>query len=207
MARLATREQAPERICDLLQRRRTLGRDEVSARWVARALGQTTGFLYHHWGSLDAFLLEVSGIGWQRLVDAVASAYEQRPEPRSLVRAYVDFALAHPVLYWLLAERPLPRAAVRRRLDRGGALPSHAAFQSLVQLVARVEPSLTLVDVRALHAAAHGLASQLLSGRLLSMPDVAKKPPVEVAHAVADAIAALGFPAREAPARPRRARR
>ena len=193
MARSASREQAPVLICDLLQKRRTLARDELSARWVAKALGQTTGFLYHHWGSFDAFLLEVSGVGWQRLVEAVTSAYEKQREPRVMVRAYVDFALTHPVLYWLLAERPLPVEIVRARLERGEALPSLPAFQKFLELIARLEPSLGIAHARAMHAAAHGLASQLLSGRLMSTPDVAQKDPHEVAYAVADAIAEVAF--------------
>ena len=84
-----------------------LGREDLSARSVAKALGQTTGFLYHHWGSFDAFLFEVSGLGWQRLVDALVRAYAKQEAPRDVLHAYVEFAAEHPVLYWLLAERTL----------------------------------------------------------------------------------------------------
>jgi len=188
-----SRSEAPALVCNLLQKKSAPTREELSARWVAKALGQTTGTLYHHWGSFDAFLLEVSGIGWQRLVASVVAAYENEPTARTLVRSYIEFALAHPVLYWLLAERPLPRDLVRERLARGEALPSHVAFQDFVRLLGRLAPegAIDLAGARALHAAAHGLASQLLSGRLVSTPDVAREDERVVAHAVADAIVQL----------------
>lgn len=186
---MSQREQAPELICDLLQKKRSLDREELSARWVAKALGQTTGVIYHHWGSFDGFLLEVSGIGWERLVTFVLDAYEKTPSPRTIARSYVDFALAYPVLYWLLAERPLPRDVVSAKLDAGEALPSFAAFGRFLALISDVDPTLTIADARALHAAAHGLVSQMLSGRLLSTPDVKDRDVREVAYEVADAIA------------------
>lgn len=186
---MSQREQAPELICDLLQKKRSLDRDELSARWVAKALGQTTGVIYHHWGSFDGFLLEVSGIGWERLVSFVLDAYRKTPSPRTIARSYIDFALANPVLYWLLAERPLPRDVVRAKLDSGNALPSFAAFGRFLMLLSEVDSTLTIADARALHAAAHGLASQMLSGRLLSTPDVKDRDVREVAYEAADAIA------------------
>lgn len=186
---MSQRDQAPELICDLLQKKRSLDRDELSARWVAKALGQTTGVIYHHWGSFDAFLLEVSGIGWERLVSFVLEAYAKAPAPRTIARSYVDFALSYPVLYWLLAERPLPREVVQAKLDGGQALPSFSAFGRFLMLISEVDPTLTIADARALHAAAHGLASQVLSGRLLSTPDVKDRDVREVAYEVADAIA------------------
>lgn len=201
---MSQRAHAPELICDLLQKRRTLDRDELSARWVAKALGQTTGVIYHHWGSFDGFLLEVSGIGWERLVEFVVDAFRKSPVPRTIARSYVDFALAYPVLYWLLAERSLPRDVVREKLDAGTALPSFPAFTKFLALVSDVDPSLTLADARALHAAAHGLASQVLSGRLLSTPDVKDRDAREVAYEVADAIADRMLRVPAAAAKPRR---
>lgn len=186
---MSQREQAPELICDLLQKKRSLDREELSARWVAKALGQTTGVIYHHWGSFDGFLLEVSGIGWERLVSFVVDAFQKAPSGRTIARSYVDFALANPVLYWLLAERPLPLEVVRAKLDAGTPLPSFAAFGRFLMLLSELDPTLTIADARALHAAAHGLASQVLSGRLLSTPDVKDRDVREVAYEVADAIA------------------
>ena len=186
---MSQREQAPELICDLLQKKRSLDRDELSARWVAKARGQTTGVIYHHGGSFDGFLLEVSGLGGDRLVTFVVDAYKKTPLPRTIGRSYVDFALQYPVLYWLLAERPLPRDVVKAKLDSGVGLPSFPAFGRFIMLLSEIDPTLTIADARALHAAAHGLASQMLSGRLLSTPDVKDRDVREVAYEVADAIA------------------
>ncbi len=185
------REDAPRFVCDLLERHASLERSELSARWVARELGQTTGFLYHHWGSFDAFLLEVSGIGWQRLVASLVRAYDKKKTLTALVEAYLDFALAKPVLYWLLAERALSNDLLRERLGEGSPLPSFAGFEELMTLLGRALPGVTVTQARALHAAAHGLASQLLSHRLGSMPDtfgraervVAREVAAEIAHA------------------------
>ena len=192
--RAVPRDDAPRVVCDLLEQRRALSRDELSARFVAKALGQTTGFLYHHWGSFDAFLLEVSGIGWQRLVGALVAAYEREPTPLSIPRAYVAFAVAHPVLYWLCAERPLPVAPVREALAAGRALPSFAAWTAFASLLERAAPGTTLAQARALHAAAHGLAAQLLSGRLASTPDAVARGEAEIVDDVCRAIAAAHFP-------------
>lgn len=197
-----SRDAAPTFVCDLLQKKsakkkeRVLGselRDDLSARTIAKALGQTTGFLYHHWGSLDGFLFEVSGIGWKRLVDSLVRAYESTKDPRRIVHAYIDFAAEYPVLYWLLAERPLSMDVVRATLAEGKALPSYEAFVTYFQLMARAAPGATIGRVRAMHAAAHGLASQLLSDRLASMPDALEKDERTIAREIIEEIADAFF--------------
>ncbi len=191
-----SREDAPTFVCDLLEKRATLERSELSALWVARELGQTTGFLYHHWGSFDAFLLEVSGLGWQRLVASLVRAYAKKKTLVAIVEAYLDFALDRPVLYWLLAERALSKDLLRERLGRGSALPSFAGFEELMALLDRAMPGVTITRARAMHAAAHGLASQLLSHRLGSMPDTFGRPEREVAREIAAEIARAFSPPR-----------
>ena len=144
LVRSISRQDAPAFVCDLLQRGAVLGREDLSARSVAKALGQTTGFLYHHWGSFDAFLFEVSGLGWQRLVDALVRAYAKLEAPRDVLHAYVEFAAEHPVLYWLLAERTLAPDVTRAMLEGGAALPSFKAWQAILALMSRAEPGITL---------------------------------------------------------------
>ncbi len=202
-----SREDAPAFVCDLLEERASLERSELSARWVARELGQTTGFLYHHWGSFDAFLLEVSGLGWRRLVASLVRAYEKKKSLVAIVDAYVDFALAKPVLYWLLAERALSKDLLAERLGKGSALPSFAGFEEMMGLLGRALPGMTVTRARALHAAAHGLASQLLSHRLGSMPDTFGQSEREVAREIAAEIARTFSPPRtsRSPARDRTA--
>jgi AcrR family transcriptional regulator len=198
--RSISRQDAPAFVCNLLQKGAVLGREDLSARTVAKALGQTTGFLYHHWGSFDAFLFEVTGVGWQRLVDALVHAYEKRAAPRDVLHAYVDFAAEHPVLYWLLAERPLAPDVMRATLEGGAALPSYRAWQAIFTLMSRAEPGITIAGARAMHAALHGVASQLLSHRLGSMPDALTAGERAIARDITDAIADRYFTARS-PAR------
>jgi len=194
-----SRVDAPAVICNRLQRRSLKNRDplvlreELSARAIAKALGQTTGFLYHHWGSLDAFLFEVSGLGWQRLVESVVRAYDVDRDARAIVHSYIDFAADNPVLYWLLAERPLSMSIVRSTLKRGATLPSFKAFVTYFELLSRAEPGVTLTRARAMHAAAHGIASQLLSNRLGSTPDALEKGERALAREMSDSIAEAFF--------------
>ncbi len=191
-----SREDAPAFVCNLLEKRRKLERAELSARWVSRQLGQTTGFLYHHWGSFDAFLLEVSGVGWRRLVVAMRRAHEQTGTIEGVFDAYLDFAMTKPVLYWLIAERTLPQDVVREKLGRSEPLPSWPAFFEMATLLAEAMPGFTVTRARALQAAAHGLVSQLLSHRLGSMPDTFGRPEREVASEIAREIAAMFTPPR-----------
>ncbi len=183
------RQDAPSFVCDLLEARSTLDRSELSARWVAKELGQTTGFIYHHWGSFDGFLLEVSGVGWSRLGAKLAATYERSPTLAALVEAYVDFAWERPVLYWLLAERPMATELLRERLQGGGALPSFEGFQGVLALVRRIMPGVSATHARALHAAVHGLASQMLSNRLGSLPDSFGRPERKIAGEIGREIA------------------
>jgi AcrR family transcriptional regulator len=203
--RSVSRQEAPGFVCDLLEKRAVLGREDLSARSVAKALGQTTGFLYHHWGSFDAFLFEVSGLGWQRLVDGLLRAWQKHEEARDVLHAYVEFAAEHPVLYWLLAERPLAPDITRATLEGGTALPSFKAWQAVLALISRAEPTITLAGARAVHAAVHGVASQLLSHRLGSMPDALTAGERAIARDITDAIADRYFtprpPSRRSPAR------
>lgn len=189
MARSIAKEDAAAFVCEMLQKKPKLRREDLSARNVSKALGQTTGFLYHHWGSFDAFLFDVSGIGWSRLVEAVARAFEKTEAASSIVRSYVAFAAENPVLYWLMAERELPADVVRSTLERGAALPSYTAWMRFFELVSKAQPGMTIGRARAMHAAAHGLASQLLSGRIASMPDALQRDARAIAGDVEDAIA------------------
>lgn len=200
----------------MLQKKPKLRREDLSARNVSKALGQTTGFLYHHWGSFDAFLFEVSGLGWGRLVEAVARTFEEKGEAIDIVRAYIAFAAENPVLYWLMAEREMPAEVVRSTLERGAALPSFAAWMRFFELISKAEPGIAIGRARAMHAAAHGLASQLLSGRIASMPDALQRSARDIASDVEDAIADAMFtsrsraprsPARDPRAAPPRSRR
>ncbi|NOU29629.1 MAG: WHG domain-containing protein, partial [Polyangiaceae bacterium] len=158
-------------------------------------MGQTTGFIYHHWGALDPFLLEVSGLGWKALVAEVAAAAASKGTGAAIAAAYLEFAVSHPTLYWLMAERRMNDELVRSTFARGAALPSYGAWVSFLEIARRTDPTITPARARLVHAAAHGFASQLLSGRLTSTPETAAIPPRELCARITADLGELFFTA------------
>ena len=57
---------------------RELDDADLSARKLCRLLGKTTGALYHHFGSLDGLLFEVSQRACASLKDRLESVYAER---------------------------------------------------------------------------------------------------------------------------------
>lgn len=146
--------------------RKTLTRDTLTARRAAEILGQTTGFIYHHWGSFDGLMLATSARGWERLVAAITAAYDEKSDPFSIPVGFLQFTIDFPEIYWLLAERPLDKDAVRHYLKEHGHLPAYTAWKAYKALLGRAAPHATGTDSRLLHAAIHGLASQLQMGQI-----------------------------------------
>lgn len=146
--------------------RKTLTRDTITARRVAELLGQTTGFIYHHWGSFDGLLLATTARGWERLVAATSAAYEERSDPFDLPVGFLKFTIDFPEIYWLLAERPIGKEVVRAYQKEHGHLPAYTAWKAYMALLGKAAPHATRTDARLLHASIHGLASQLQMGQI-----------------------------------------
>lgn len=139
-----------------------LTREDLTTRRISAFLGQSTMGLYHHFGSLDGFLIQVDGAGWSQLVATLRRRDEEGANLGELLVSYLDFAFRHPHLYWLMAERRFDRDALRKeqRLSREQAL--WGAFTELVRRHGSSQPA---EDTRVLFAGIHGLASLTLSGR------------------------------------------
>jgi WHG domain-containing protein len=152
---------AVARVFDALREGR-LTRDDLTARRLSAFLGQSTIGLYHHFGSLDGFLIRVDGAGWRLLFETLGRRDAEGASIGELAVSYLDFAFRHPHLYWLMSERPFDREALRRdgRLSLGK--PLWAAFLALLGRHGSCRPAL---DARALLAGLHGLAALTLSGR------------------------------------------
>lgn len=137
-----------------------LGRGDLGARRLAEWLGASTMVLYHHFGSLEGFLIRVDGRGWKRLLAELARHDAAGASLSEIALAYFDFALAHPDLYWLMAERRFDRPELSRqnRLSLGPLL-----WGSFVSLVERHGG--TAIDAHLLFATLHGLVSLHASGR------------------------------------------
>ncbi|XYI01443.1 TetR/AcrR family transcriptional regulator [Sorangium sp. So ce1128] len=169
-----------------------LTRDDLTARKIAAFLGQTTMVLYHHFGSLDGFLIRVDGAGWRRLAELLEARARAGADVRSLAVGYVEFALRHPDLYWLMAERRFDRARLREQGRLQLARPLWSAFVELLRRYGSTRPA---EDTHVLFAGLHGIATLTLSGRANLGEDPAT-PDEEVAFAAARRLAELVLPAR-----------
>lgn len=152
---------AVARVFDALRAGR-LTRDDLSARRLSAFLGQSTIGLYHHFGSLDGFLIKVDGAGWRLLLETLAAREAAGASAGDLAAEYLDFAFRHPHLYWLMGERAFDREALRREGRLSLGKPLWRAFVALVERHGSCRPAL---DARALLAGLHGLAALTLGGR------------------------------------------
>lgn len=191
-----------ERVCEALAVGE-LTAATLGARSVAGFLGRTTGLLYHHWGSLDGFLLAVSQAGWSRLGASLMTTAAADPTDLAvLAEGYLRFAFRHPALYHLMTERRLDWA----RLKAEGRLTSGASLDLWDGLAARVAAAgsdAPAEDARLLYAALHGLASLALSGRanVRDVNTTDEEVAIRTARRLADRLV-CGNPAHPQPAHP-----
>ncbi|AUX41594.1 uncharacterized protein SOCE26_030150 [Sorangium cellulosum] len=170
-----------------------LTRDDLTARKLAAFLGQTTMVLYHHYGSLDGFLIRVDGAGWRMLAEGLEARARGGADARALAVYYVEFALRRPDLYWLMAERRFDRARLR---DEGRLRLARPLWGAFVGLLGRYGSARPAEDTHVLFAGLHGIAMLTLSGRANLGEDPAADH--EVAFAAARRLADLVLPPRPA---------
>jgi AcrR family transcriptional regulator len=119
-------------------------------RRVADRLGIKAPSIYKHLPdkqALEAALISAGFEEWAKRFEAAAQT------PEALGRAYRAYALAHPHLYRLMTERPLPRERLARGVEERAARPIVEA--------AGGDPD----GARAFWAFAHGMAILELNGR------------------------------------------
>jgi hypothetical protein len=181
---------AVTRVFDALRAGR-LTREDLTARRLSAFLGRSTIGLYHHFGSLDGFLIRVDGAGWRLLFETLGRRDAAGASLGDLAVAYLDFAFGHPHLYWLMSERPFDRGALRREGRLALAAPLWAASVALLERHGSRRPAL---DARALLAGLHGLAALTMSGRgnLGEAPGAAEDLAREAARRLAEALVAGG---------------
>lgn len=135
------------------------GPDALSMRAIAEAVGMRAPSLYKHFPDkrrLEAALVE-RGFRAQALAFQAAS---DSPTPLvAIARTYRAWALAHPHLYRLMTERPLPRELLPDGVEDSAAAP-------LVAIAG------TLDRARALWGLAHGLVSLELAARFPADADI-----------------------------------
>lgn len=135
---------------------------DLGARKVARHIGRTTGVIYHHYGSLDGFVLQVVNAGWALMAVRLG---EQAEAPLvELAVEWLRFAFDHPELYRTMTEYPFDWDEVRdaEGVISGGGLE---LWDAVVERVRACNADSPEDHVRALYAMVHGLAIMALSGR------------------------------------------
>ncbi|MFC5182030.1 TetR/AcrR family transcriptional regulator [Actinomadura harenae] len=139
----------------------TEGADALTMRRIADKLGIRAPSLYKHFPDKQAVEAELIAQGLAEIADAQEAALAEAPE-RPLVAlgaSYRAYALAHPHLYRLMTEGPLPRHLLPDGLEARTALP-------LVKAVPDEHRA------RAVWAFAHGMVILELDGRFPPDADV-----------------------------------
>lgn len=130
------------------------GAEALTMRRLGERLGIKAPSLYKHFAGKDeleaALMAETLDEVGRTLAEAISGAGD---EPiAALARAYRRYALAHPHLYRLTTEQPLPRDRLPEGLEQRAAAPL---------LQAAGDPD----RARALWAFAHGMVQLELAGR------------------------------------------
>jgi len=142
----ARREQAIAAARALLEAE---GEGALSMRRVATELGIRAPSLYKHMDDKSDLEIALIAEGITELGEALADA---GPSLADMASAYRRYALAHPHLYVLMTQRPLPRDQLPDGLEEQAAVPLRAVLPDENQ-------------ARAVWAAAHGLTILELNGR------------------------------------------
>lgn len=174
-----------------------LSAEDLSARRLSAFLGQTTGALYHHHGSLDGFLLAVSQLAYAELGRRLDAAFQARHDAGDVAQAFVEMGLDHPALYALMFERRFDWAALRKAGAFERELEATRVMTRIVEMLGQGGSTDPVMDARLLLSALHGLVSLASTGRAnfgaLDVPDR------EIAVALARELASRAVPGCVAP--------
>ena len=130
------------------------GPDALTMRAIAARLGIRAPSLYKHVPDKKAVEVALIAAGFEEQAGAFEAAVAGSADPlRALAAVYRSWAVAHPHLYRLMTDGPLPREALPSGLEARTAAP-------LIRAVGG-DPDLA----RATWAFAHGMATLELAGR------------------------------------------
>ena len=139
------------------------GPEGVTMRAIAEQLGIRAPSLYKHFADKEALEVAMMAVGldvFATAFEAAGAAAAPRDRIRALGRTYRHWGLAHPHLYRLLTDLPLPRADLPAGLEARAARPIVEAFGGDADLA------------RAGWALAHGLTLLEIAGRFPPDADV-----------------------------------
>ena len=197
----ATRTKLPDAcVAEALAIINEAGLEGLSLREVARRLGVSHQAPYKHYPSRDHLLAEVVG----RAFASFAEALDARPRTgdpmadlRSMGRAYLSYAFAHPLQYRLMFGTPLPDAD-RHPAMLAQARHPFALLQEALRMVVRASGGTVVaarIDADALFvwSTMHGLASALQTSAIATLavsPDVLAGMTDHVLDAIRTALSA-----------------
>jgi AcrR family transcriptional regulator len=96
----------------------------LTLRALADRIGIKAPSLYKHFPDKKAVEVELVAQFLAEAAEAMETAVAREPgSPMALARAYRAYALAHPYLYCLANERPLPRESLPAGLEDRAAAP------------------------------------------------------------------------------------
>ncbi|GAA2087102.1 TetR/AcrR family transcriptional regulator [Streptomyces albiaxialis] len=140
------------------------GADALTMRRLADRLGIKAPSLYKHFPDKNAVETALISVLFEEMAEALEAA-EARASSDPLAElfvAYRTYALAHPHLYRLSTERPLPREALPEGLEERTAMPLVRACGGSEHLS------------RAVWAFAHGMVALEIHGRFPPDADLDK---------------------------------
>ncbi|WP_175148311.1 TetR/AcrR family transcriptional regulator [Paraburkholderia ultramafica] len=146
------------------------GGKDISLRDVSRRAGVSPGASFHHFRNKDALLAAVAVEGFSRLTSTRQKRTRSVSDPlerlRIVLHAYVEFALKHPAIFFLMF-RYLSAGQNDDQEVLTAALASfHVLRSSIAEATGGTRSDAVLtVDAWAAWAAMHGAASLLAAGR------------------------------------------
>lgn len=154
----------------------TSGVENLSMREVARRLGVSHQAPYKHFASRDHILAEVVKQAFDSFAAYLdAHAFGHTPQGLAAMgRAYLHYALSHPLQYRLMFGTPLPDPQAHPEMMQS----AQHAFNLLRDCIAELSPDATTghpaeLDALFIWSTLHGLASVLHSPAMdtLTLPD------------------------------------
>ncbi len=161
MSERSTTDRLTPRKREIVTEARALLEEHGAAALTMRALADRLGIkapsLYKHFPDKAALELELIILSLEEIGAALEAAAESLP---ALMKAYREYALAHPHLYRLNTERSLPREALPEGIEERSSAPLLRVCGGDVD------------TARAAWAFAHGMVILQLNGRFPGTADL-----------------------------------
>lgn len=178
------------------------GFEKVSMRNIAEAIEYSPATIYLYFKDKNELLFTLQNQAFEQLARAFepVAAFEHPAERlQALGRCYLQFACQHPELYELMFVMAGPMETVLACSEAGQWASGRAAFDRVVQVVQQgidagvFRPADAETAALMVWAQVHGLATLLLSRRLLIFAEDRRDAVIEEALALFNQVLHLGL--------------